>query len=81
MWKCEIDKIKNDEGKVMYQIYYWNEEEQYWTLEPPFELTKEQKKNHFETTDSLEEAIKLILGYKCVLFDFVITGGNIDVEV
>lgn len=71
MRKCEIDKIINDEGEVSYQIYYWSEEEQTWTLETPFKLSKTQKKNHFETTDSLEEAIKLIFDYSCVLVDFM----------
>lgn len=68
--KCQIDKIINDDGVVVYQIYYWNEKEQDWTIDVPFNLTDKQKKNHFETTENLEEAVKLIIEYNCLITKF-----------
>lgn len=69
-YKCEIDKTINDEGTTSYQIYYYHDIYDDWRLEVPFKLNKEQRKKHFETTESLEDAIKLIIGYGCVLCDF-----------
>lgn len=70
--KVQIDKIKNKNGDILYQIYYYNKELDDFEIDYPFfdKLTKKQRKNHIESGNNLDEVIKQILEYDCELVAF-----------
>lgn len=70
--KVQIDKIKNKNGDILYQIYYYNKELDDFEIDYPFfdKLTKKQQRNHIESGNNLDEVIKQILEYNCELVAF-----------
>lgn len=73
--KVQIDKIKNENGDISYQIYYYNKELDElddFEIDYPFfdKLTKKQQRNHIESGNNLDEVIKQILEYNCELVAF-----------
>ena len=79
--KVQIDKIKNKNGDILYQIYYYNKELDDFEIDYPFfaKLTKKQQRNHIESGNNLDEVIKQILEYNCELVAFYDdTGDNIE---
>lgn len=47
--KVQIDKIKNKNGDILYQIYYYNKELDDFEIDYPFfdKLTKKQQKKSY----------------------------------
>ena len=69
---AEIEKIVNDDGETVYQVYYQqydefdNKLENEFDRRPQIVFTKELLRNHFESFDTLNEAKEMIekYGYK-----------------
>ena len=69
MKKAKITKMINIEGETVYKVYYVKENGDIGYT-PEIKWTKKLAKEHIESFDSVENAIKMVMKYRYVLSEF-----------
>lgn len=67
--KAKIVKMTNSENETRYKVYYIRENGDV-DYTPEIKWTKKLAREHYESFDTLEEAVKMIMKYGYVLSEF-----------